>query len=393
MMQAPISTFIEALSESLNQGIFVKLTLSKPTPKTAELRNVYGRLVAIQGHPQLSFTYRYTTRDETHNAPFEDALEQIQTWLGKDFLIATLRTTAQDYVLQYNKKRRARLQRQKPSIRQAPSLEHNRTKHYAIEEDAPFLDQLGIAHNGNVLKAHQDKFRQINKYVEIMAGLLPPAKDDAPLRIVDMGSGKGYLTFALYHYLLTQNRAAQIVGIELRKPLVEFCNAQAQALGWSGLSFRAQDIYTYDNDAIDILIALHACDTATDLAIAKGIQAQANVIVVAPCCHRQVRRSMLPPTAALHGLLKHGIQAERQAELLTDGIRALLLETQGYQTKVFEFIQSDHTAKNTLITAQRSNQPAPQHQAHCRAQVEALKTQFGIQEHYLQTLLQVQCRG
>lgn len=385
MLETPVREFLDALQKSLQEGTFVKLTLSKCAPKTAELRNIYGRLVLLQGERHLSFTYRYITRDETHNFPIEEGLALLNTWLGQSFLIATLRSTTQDLVLQYNKKRRPRLQRQKPSIRQAPALTHNQAKHYLIEEDASFLERLGIAKDGNVLKAHQDKFRQINKYVEIMAGLLPITPH--PLQLVDMGSGKGYLTFALYHHLQQQRQTAHFVGIELRQHLVDFCNQQAQHLNWSNLHFRAQDIQTYDNNAIDVLIALHACDIATDLAIAKGIQAQAAVIVVAPCCHRQVRRSMTPPSPALRALLKHGIQQERQAELLTDSIRALLLEAAGYQTKVFEFVQSEHTAKNTLITAVRLTPPNTDHQAHCMAQVEALKTQFGIQEHYLQTLL------
>lgn len=385
-MPTAVEDFIAALKASLEKGTFVKLTLSKPAPKTADLRNIYGRLVLIQGQPHLSFTYRYSTRDETHNWVLEEGLAQLEAWLGTDFLVGTLRSTEQDLVLQYNKKRRARLQHQKPSIRQAPDLIHNQAKHYPIEEDAPFLERLGIAKQGNVLKAHQDKFRQINKYVEIMAGLLPEPST-APLQIVDMGSGKGYLTFGLYHHLHQQNRPVQLTGIELREHLVAFCNEQAAALGWQGLSFRAQDIQTYANEAIDVLIALHACDIATDLAIAKGVQAAAAVIVVAPCCHRQVRRSMAAPSPALQALLKHGILQERQAELLTDSIRALLLEAAGYQTKVFEFVQSEHTAKNTLITAVRRAQRSPAHEAHCAEQVEALKAQFGIQEHYLQTLL------
>lgn len=385
MLETPVREFFDALQESLQEGTFVKLTLSKSAPKTAELHNIYGRLVLLKGERHLSFTYRYTTRDETHNFPIKEGLTLLNTWLGKSFLIATFRSTTQDLVLQYNKKRRPRLQRQKPSIRQAPTLTHNQAKQYLIEEDAPFLERLGIAKDGNVLKAHQDKFRQINKYVEIMSGLLPLTPH--PLQLVDMGSGKGYLTFALYHHLQQQQQLAHFTGIELRQHLVDFCNQQAQHLNWSNLHFRAQDIQTYDNNAIDVLIALHACDIATDLAIAKGIQAQAAVIVVAPCCHRQVRRSMTPPSPALRALLKHGIQQERQAELLTDSIRALLLEAAGYQTKVFEFVQSEHTAKNTLITAVRLTPPHVDHQAHCMAQIEALKTQFGIREHYLQTLL------
>lgn len=381
----PTATFLEALTNSLQEGYFVKLTLSKGVPKGASLQNIYGRPILVKGQPQLSLTYRYPTQDIVKNFPFDKALEMIEALLGQSFLAATLRTTQQDLVLQYNKKRRARLQQQQPSIRKAPSLAHNQAKQYAIEEDAPFLEHLGLATSGRVLKAHQDKYRQINKYVEIMAGLLATIPSHQSLNIVDMGSGKGYLTFALAHYLHEQQRPATIVGIELREHLTDFCNQQAQVLEWSNLRFVAQDIEAY-SDKIDVLIALHACNTATDLAIAKGIGSEAAVVVVAPCCHRQVRQDLTPPDSAWKGLLKHGILLERQAELLTDGIRALLLEASGYKSKVFEFISSEHTAKNLMITGLRQTLD-PIQRAQALEQIAALKAEFGLEEHYLERLL------
>lgn len=382
----PTTTFLETLLESLQEGYFVKLTLSKCTPRTADLQNIYGRLILVKGKRLLSLTYRYPTQDIVKNIDFEQAVETIQALLGQHFLMATLRTTRQDLVLQYNKKRRVRLQHQQPSIRQVPSLAHNQAKQYLIEEDASFLEQLGIAKAGRVLKAYQDKYRQINKYVEIMAGLLAPFKQQQQtLHIVDMGSGKGYLTFALAHYLQQQNQAAVITGIELRQHLTDFCNQQAQVLGWTHLNFVAQDIQAYHGN-IDVLIALHACNTATDLALAKGIHAQAQVVVVAPCCHRQVRQDLQPPANAWNGLLKHGILLERQAELLTDSIRALLLETEGYKSKVFEFISSEHTAKNLMITGVYQGVDVQQRKQ-ALEQISTLKEQFGLPEHYLEKLL------
>ncbi|MGH1337621.1 MAG: methyltransferase [Aureispira sp.] len=383
----PTATFLDTLLDSLQEGYFVKLTLSKSAPKTATLQNIYGRLILVKGQRQLSLTYRYPTQDIVKNLPFKEALSNISERLGRDFLIATLRTTRQDLVLQYNKKRRARLQKQQPSIRKAPTLDHNQAKQYLIEEDAPFLEQLGLAKSGRVLKEHQDKYRQINKYVEIMAGLLAPLPDHQPLQIVDMGSGKGYLTFALAHYLQQQNKTAQITGIELREHLTQFCNQQAQVLEWPHLQFVAQDIGVYKGP-IDVLIALHACNTATDLALSKGIKSQASVVVVAPCCHRQVRQDLSPPDSAWKGVLKHGILLERQAELLTDSIRALLLEAEGYKSKVFEFISSEHTAKNLMITGIR-HEIVPAQRTQALEQITALKAEFGLQEHYLERLLAV----
>jgi hypothetical protein len=197
-----------------------------------------------------------------------------------------------------------------------------------------------------------------------------------------MGSGKGYLTFALYDYLNQQLQLdTQITGIELRPPLVQATNELARRIDYQQLHFEAMDIMDYPADQIDMLIALHACDIATDIAIAKGIQSQAEIIVVAPCCHKQVRKSM-NPAGIMGDMLKHGILLERQAELLTDTIRSLLMEAHGYQTKVFEFISTEHTPKNMMIVGMKGK---PNMEA--METVNALKKQFGVSSHYLETLL------
>jgi hypothetical protein len=172
-----------------------------------------------------------------------------------------------------------------------------------------------------------------------------------------------------------------MTGIELRSNLVEFCNDLANKSEYHQLEFLSKDIHDYHPEKINMLIALHACDIATDIAIAKGIQADAEIIVVAPCCHKQVRKAMKHENE-LSAVLKHGILEERQAELITDGIRALLLEAHGYQTKVFEFISTEHTSKNLMITAVKS-----QPKEGALAQVKAIKEQFGIEFHYLEKLL------
>lgn len=381
--------FIEAVEQSIQQNQFVKITLSKSVPKSSDLKNIYIRRVDLKGKLYLSFTYRYLTQDIVKNYSLEDTLYRLELYLGKDFLVGTLLTIERDVVIQYNKKRKARIQYRKPSTRQLPQTTHNKHKHYLIEEDAPFLEKLGVAAHGKVLKAHQDKYRQINKYLEIMASLLSQTNLPETTQIVDMGCGKGYLTFALYDYLLQQQKQAfSIVGIELREHLTQFCNQQAMTLGWKNMQFVAQDILTYDNHKIDVLIALHACDIATDIAIAKGIQSNAQLIVVAPCCHKQIRKAMQKNAYnPLQAVLKHGILEERQAELITDGVRALLLEAHGYQTKVFEFISSEHTAKNLMITAVKQAAHSEAKKTAQLEEVQKLKEQFGIDQHYLEQLL------
>ncbi|WMX15926.1 SAM-dependent methyltransferase [Aureispira sp. CCB-E] len=379
--------FLEAVRKSIAQEEFAKITLSKSVPKSADLKNIYVRRVDLKEGFYLSFTYRYHTQDIVKNYSLDEAVDILDQHLGKDFLTGTLLTIKEDVVIQFNKKRKVRLQRRQPTTRQLPKRSHNKQKNYSIEESNPFLERLGVAANGKVLKAHQDKYRQINKYIEIMDALLEQSNVPEQAHIVDMGCGKGYLTFALYDYIQRQQgKPPKMVGIELREHLTDFCNQQAKALGWKHIDFVAQDIFEYDNDKIDVLIALHACDIATDIAIAKGIQANAALIVVAPCCHKQIRKAMSSQNI-LHSILKNGILEERQAEILTDGIRALLLEANGYQTKVFEFISSEHTAKNLMITAVKQRQIDIELRQERLNQVADLKEQFGIKMHYLEKLL------
>lgn len=379
--------FIEQVEQSIAADQFVKITLSKTYPKSSNLRNIYIRKIEIKNTIYLSFTYHYTTKDIIKNYTLVAAQTRLDLYLGKDFLMATLLTTAFDLVLLYNKKRKTKLQKRKASTTILPTLVHNKEKQYIIPKESLFLQHLGIANQEKIRAAHQDKFRQINKYVEIMSGLLEQANLSAPLQIVDMGCGKGYLTFALHQYLQQQKIENKVVGIELRQYLVDFCNQKAKELGWANLSFEAKDIFDYDNEKVDILIALHACDIATDIAIAKGIKANAQLIVTAPCCHRQIRQQFNCDNS-LKPILKNGILEERQAEIVTDGIRALLLEAFGYQTKVFEFISSEHTAKNLLITAvKKSKNTTPIPNQEILQQVAAIKKDYGIKQHYLEGLI------
>lgn len=378
-------TFLQHLQRSLSQGTFVKLTLSKPGGADKSFKNVYARLIELKGAPQVSFTLRYSTRDITKNHPPEEAVPMIGLWLGEDFLNADLLTTEADYSLQYNRKRKPRLHQRQASKAAPPPKAHNKPKQYFIEASGnAYLQAMGITTaEGKVRADGQRKFRQINKYIEIVDSLLQQHGDfPRQPHIVDMGSGKGYLTFALYDHLVN-NRGWQpsITGIELRENLVDFGNELAPKVGFTGLQFRAQDIFEYEPERIDMLIALHACDIATDIAIAKGVQAGAEIIIVAPCCHKQVRKAM-QPTEGLQPMLRHGILQERQAELVTDGIRALLMEDRGYETKVFEFVSTEHTPKNLMIVGIKGRRNAS-----ALAEVERIKSDFGVGEHYLQGLL------
>ena len=383
--------FITDFQSAFADGQLIKGTLSKPTAQAAEgLKNVYFRPVSLKSGLKVAFNYRYQTRDEVKNYTLDEAIAQLEAMLGNELLNADLFTTEHDISLQFGKNGIPTLTRRKSSQAETPDTAHNREKHRLLDPAAPWLHLLGITNaRGEVLATAQDKWRQINKYLEIIESLVRehPLPDEA--HIADMGSGKGYLTFALYDFLTNRlGLSVRITGIELRPKLVEFCQKTAQQVGFQHLQFIAQDINTYQPERLDMLIALHACDTATDMAIAAGIRQQAEIIVVAPCCHKQIRKEM-DTRNELAPVLRHGILEERQAEILTDGIRALLLEANSYKTAVFEFISTEHTAKNVMITAVYNKRQAADTKRREEAlnKVAALKSGFGISTHFLEKLL------
>lgn len=373
-----------ALITSVSDGSFVKLMLNSYRGQEEGLQKVLIRRIVIKKRDQLSFTFRYKTRDIVKNFDFNEAVNKLATMIARDFRKVQLFTTGFDLTLEHGK-----LRKSTPTQTEPPSTNHDRSKKRLITpEDKTYLQELGIcAPDGKVLNNSQNKFRQINKYVEILSTLIK----GTPKQIVDMGSGKGYLTFALYDYLITTlNLKPQVIGVELRADLVTLCNDIAQRANFQGLSFTQGTISSYDAQGTDILIALHACDTATDDAIAKGIAAGAELIVAAPCCHKQIRREM--EKGKVHNdldfLTRHGIFAEREAEMVTDSIRALVLEYLGYSVKVFEFISDAHTPKNVMIAATK-NATAKRCDPAILDKIKAAMNYFGISRHHLLELILV----
>lgn len=244
---------------------------------------------------------------------------------------------------------------QKPDL----ALSHNKQKQYILPQDEPvsFLVALGVQNpEGKVLKAKYDKFRQINRYLEFVRDLLPNLpKEEGQLKIIDFGCGKSYLTFALYYYLKVMNGYdICVVGLDLKADVIESCQALADKLGYDGLKFQVGDIGTYkNNDRVDMVVTLHACDTATDYALARAVQWNARVILSVPCCQHEMNRQL--SCDALAPLLRYGLIKERMAALMTDAVRANLLEQYGYDTQILEFIDMEHTPKNILIRAVRKN--------------------------------------
>lgn len=384
--------YIAALNQSLADNTFVKLSLSNYKGSTEGLKNCYVKRVLIKQEDKLSITYRYQTKDIVKNYSIEEGVIIIQNFITQGaFRHSTLFTIDFDIVFEYINKDKTTFKKNKATHTQIPPLEHNVQKNRLIApNDKSYLQQLKITdEKGNVINSSQDKYKQINRYVELLSPLIKNLPKHETLNVVDMGAGKGYLTFALYDYLTNVlQQSSKITGIEYRHDLVELCNDIAKKSNFKDLSFTQGTIKDYETKDSNVLIALHACDTATDDAIYKGITAKADLIVVAPCCHKQIRRELEKHKTKneLDFLLKHGIFLERQAEMLTDGIRSLILEYFGYSTKVFEFISGEHTPKNVMIVAEKKAKTETQ-KAEILNKLNETKAYFGIEFHYLEKLL------
>jgi len=237
-------------------------------------------------------------------------------------------------------------------------LQHNRKKNYILQEGSSidFLVELGVMNReGKVLSAKYDKFRQINRYLEFIADIVEKLPNDRSVRIIDFGCGKSYLTFAMYYYLkVVSGLQVDIIGLDLKEDVIEKCANLAKKLGYEELRFLKGDISSFNGtDEVDMVVTLHACDTATDYAIEKAVRWGARVILCVPCCQHEVNRQI--QSEDLKPMLKYGIIKERISALMTDAIRANVLEELGYDTQILEFIDMEHTPKNLLIRAVKSN--------------------------------------
>lgn len=380
--------FIAHTQESISKNELVKIILSNKRDKKSDLKNVYLKAVLLKKQLKLNFVYKHNTKDITKNFDLEEGFEQLQELLKTNFFQALLLSTAADYNLLLRKDNSSSLKKSKASTTKIPELKHNHQKNRLIQaENNVYLEALQVVSaSGNILPKKQKKFKQINKYIEVINDVLEPLDFENEMNIVDMGAGKGYLTFALYDYLKNSaKKNPTVTGIELRPELVQKCNEIAKLSEFDDLHFVEGSIQNAKIEKLDVLIALHACDTATDDAIYRGVKADAKAIIVAPCCHKQIRKQ-LNPENDIKQIIQFGILKERQAELLTDSLRALILETQGYKTKVFEFISGEHTPKNVLIVATKTKKTKKDIAA-LQEQITNIKTTFGIEYHYLEKLI------
>jgi hypothetical protein len=415
---APLSRFSDLLSQAVAQARCDKLVMANYQGDDAQLgpdlQRVLVRPVELKGQPHLSFVLRYPTKDITKNLPLAEGMAHVMAWAqSRTFRNAHLHTPTEEVQLAFSKKGKASVRVGKPSNAEAAqaraqaaaagrpgtaavvsapteagSAGHNRDKHRFLELSRPFLHQLGVTDaHGQLIPAMSRKWKQINKFVEVFAAALArsPLAEQQAIHVVDFGSGKGYLTFAIHDWLRhSMGRDARVTGVELREDLVKLCQGVIGKLELEGMDYEQGDVRAYHPASLNVMIALHACDVATDYAIHLGIRAGAEIIMCSPCCHKQIRPQLLSPHP-LRPILQHGIHLGQEAEMLTDGLRAMLLDAAGYDTQVFEFISLEHTNKNKMILAVKRAKAKSNDEV--ITQIKDIKAFYGIQEQCLESLL------
>jgi hypothetical protein len=308
----PIELFLTNFAASVGNKSFRKLTLGKPGGNLDGVQHIYVRVVTLKNGIRLSFVHHYPDRDLTQNYPIPDGISLVRDWLGKSILAATLITADQRQQLLFNRRGKPKLSTSSAEPAQT-DLHHDRKKPRLLQDET-FLKYLGVLDPaGNPRTRMSDKYRQIHHFIELLAPPLRSLPTGRRLRLVDMGSGKGYLTFAAYAFLKQEGYNAGVVGVEKRRVLVDLCNRVAAHPKFGDLRFEPGEISGVALEGVDVLIALHACDTATDEAIYRGIAAKAQLIFLAPCCHKELRPQLMPPDE-IAPLFRHGIQAERMAD-------------------------------------------------------------------------------
>ena len=385
--------FLNLLSKSLEAGSFVRLAMSSYRGTEPGLQRVIARRLVVRGEDCLSCTWRYQSRDVVKNLPVQDAVALVDASLGSAFGNAHLHTTTREIQLALSRKGRYSLRTARAETAANPTEMHDREKQRHLDLDRPFLAALGVTDaDHRLVPSMARKWKQINKFLEVLDHALAESglRQAGRVRVTDFGCGKGYLTFAVHDYLSNTLRLqAEVTGVELRADLVQLCSEAAQRLALQGLTFAQGDIRSHGAQPMDIMIALHACDTATDFALHAGIRAGASIIMCAPCCHKELRPQMHTPPM-LKPLLQHGIHLGQEAEMLTDGLRSLLLESEGYESKIFEFVSLEHTSKNKMILAVKRPDAAT-HDASRRdavlAQIRGVKAFYGVREQCLESLL------
>ncbi|MGZ0164189.1 MAG: class I SAM-dependent methyltransferase [Planctomycetales bacterium] len=362
-------------------------SLKSETEIPEAVEKIVVRPVDLKSGRSFQFTLCEARRETHRNFPLDEAIKEVESLITARFRRGHLFTAEFDFTVKVKASGKVRAHRFPPSKQKTLPTDHNRKKQYLIPDGTPcaFLQEIGVmTADGNVRKQKFDKFRQINRYLEFVEDVYESFPKTGPIRVVDFGCGKSYLTFAMHHLLnRIHGRKVDIVGLDLKTDVVEHCNEIASRLGCDGLRFESGDMAGYSPlESVDLSVSLHACDTATDVAIARAVEWNAKVIFAVPCCHHEVASKL--NTEFLSPIMRRGILKERFAELLTDSLRADLLEGCGYRTQVLEFISLEHTPKNILIRAIRD---AASKSSAIPESVKAVRSTFGLEPCELETLL------
>lgn len=346
---------LSLIRENLNIDL-IDIIISNPV-KGSEINKITVRPVSLKGK-ELYQVCEYRNNQVFHkNIELQDLPELVELYMGKVMKQLLVRNSKNELTMLISSKGKETLKikklqqtnENKPLVK---NTSHNREKTYIIQEGTfvPFLYDLGVITNeGKVVKGKYDKFKQINRFLEFIEDILPALKKDGELTVLDFGCGKSYLTFAMYYYLkVVKGYAVRIIGLDLKKEVIAHCNELAKKYGYDRLNFLVGDIADYEGvSKVDMVVTLHACDTATDYALFKAVRWGAEVILSVPCCQHELNKQL--KNDILNPILQYGLIKERMAALATDGLRAELLEIAGYKTQVLEFIDMEHTPKNILI--------------------------------------------
>lgn len=386
--------FLTLTAQALTDRTLHKLALGKPGPDAGGLVGISGKPVELKGVMKLCLTFRTARQEEVKNLLPEEISGTLLPLLGSSFLQADLYTSHGSTHLLFSRKGSSKLLAKTQVVTVQPDNHHDKKKFRRLDLTAsPWSSPLGLADSqSRPVAAMKDKIHQLEKFLELVDHQLKSQETlefstERPLRILDLGAGKGYLSFALYQWLTRDKGwSVDLEAVEVQKDLCDLGNRVAQDVGYTGLRFTCARIDQISPAARDMVIVLHACDTATDDALALGIRSGARWIFAAPCCHQELRASM-KLRGGLESILRHGILLERQAEILTDGLRSLVLESFGYVTKVQEFVPAEHSGKNLLITARRKEPAPPLRDAGVQEEIRKISSLFGLEGVYLERLL------
>lgn len=393
MMADDADRLFELIRDNIASGALHEIVLSQPKRKTEESgRRIDIRRVVIRGLACFQWSQQTGTQVFHDNLDNVETLDRLAAVIGQQYRHVHVRTNEAAWSGRFSKRGVCRLIRDESTGQQKPvSVEHNRARPYLIPEGVPvpFLVETGImTSSGKVRAKHFHKFRQINRYAEFIADVVEKLPANEAIRIIDFGCGKSYLTFATHYYLTTiAKRPVDICGLDRRNDVIQTCQEIADRLQLEGIHFEVGDICSYDaQHPVHLAISLHACDTATDDALAQAIEWNADVILAVPCCQHELHS--LHDTNVLPAALSHGILHERFCSMSTDAVRAEILESVGYQTQVVEFIDMEHTAKNVLIRAIRRPGKTSSHEASASSsELRRFHQLFGIPALHLERTL------